>query len=244
MKSFATVALGLLLAGAASTSFASAGSTSATSLRPYTAIYEVSRNGDVAARATVTLQQSGDHWSLDSITTGTHGLAALAAADIREHSDFRDNGGQLETLGYRYVQKTILKSKERSISVDSAAGRIVSRDNKGEHEFPMQPGVLDHQSLSVAMAQDLAAGKRGTLSYSVVDKDALGIQRYRVGKQDTTRVPAGALRTINVVRMRESANGRVTASWLGLDNGFVPVRVVQTEPNGEVYEMRLVSLKR
>ena len=239
MKSFATVALGLLLGGAAA-----AGSISAAALRPYTAIYEVSRNGDVAARATVTLQQSGDHWSLDSITTGTHGLAALAAADIREHSDFRDNGGQLETLGYRYTQKTILKSKERSIHVDAAAGRIVSTDKKGEHEFPIQPGVLDHQSLTVAMAQDLAAGKRGTLSYSVVDKDALGTQRYRVGKQDITRVPAGALRTINVVRMRESPNGRITASWLGLDNGFVPVRVVQTEPNGEVYEMRLVSLKR
>jgi hypothetical protein len=213
-------------------------------LRPYTATYEVSRNGAVAGRATVTLQQSGDHWSIESITTGTNGLAALAAADIREHSDFRDNGGQLETLGYRYAQKTILKSSERSISVDSADGRIVSRDKHGEHEFPLQPGVLDHQSLTVAMAQDLAAGKSGTLSYSVVDKDQLSTQRYRVGKQETTRVPAGTLRTINVVRMRDSANGRVTASWLGMDNGFVPVRVVQTEPNGEVYEMQLVSLKR
>ena len=234
MKFLATVSLGVLLAGTAL----------AASLRPYTAVYEVSRNGAVAARATITLQQSGDHWSLDSVTTGTHGLAALAAADIREHSDFRDNAGQLETLGYRYTQKTILKSKQRSIRVDAAAGRIVSTDKQGEHEFPLRPGVLDHQSLSVAMAQDLAAGKRGMLNYSVVDKDQLDTQRYRVGKQDITRVPAGALRTINVVRMRESANGRVTTSWLGLDNGFVPVRVVQTEPNGEVYEMQLVSLKR
>lgn len=234
MKSFVVLVSGLLLAGAAS----------AISLHPYTAIYEVSRNGATAGRATVTLQQSGDHWSIDSITTGTNGLAALAAADIREHSDFRDNNGQLETLGYRYAQKTILKSSQRSIDVDTAAGRIVSRDKKGEHEFPLQPGVLDHQSLTVAMAQDLAAGKSGTLSYRVVDRDQLGTQRYRVGKQDITRVPAGALRTVNVVRMRDSANGRVTASWLGMDNGFVPVRVVQTEPNGEVYEMELVSLKR
>jgi hypothetical protein len=234
LKSIALLACGLLLAGAAL----------AVPLHPYTAIYDVSRNGSVAGRATVTMQPSGDHWSIDSVTTGTHGLAALAAADIREHSEFRDSGGQLETLGYRYSQKTILKSTERSIRVDNAAGRIFSSDKKGEHEFPLQPGVLDHQSLSVAMAQDLASGKRGTLSYSVVDKDQLGIQHYRVGKQGTTRVPAGTLRTVNVVRMRESANGRVTASWLGLDNGFVPVRVVQTEPNGEVYEMELVSLKR
>lgn len=235
MKSFlATLALGVLLASAAS----------ATSLKPYTAVYEVSRNGAIAGRATVTLQQSGNQWSIDSITVGTNGLAALAAADIREHSDFRDNGGQLETMGYRYTQKTILKSNQRSISVDSAAGRIVSRDKKGEHEFPLQPGVLDHQSLTVAMAQDLASGKRGTLSYRVVDRDELGTERYRVGKQGITRVPAGALRTIEVVRLRDAGNGRVTASWLGLDNGFVPVRVVQTEPNGEVYEMQLVSLKR
>ena len=232
MKSHAIAALAFLFSGAVA----------AAPLHSYTATYDVSRNGGTAGRATVTLKQSGDHWSLDSVTTGTNGMAALAALEINEHSDFRDNAGQLETLGYRYTQKTILKSKERSIAIDG--DRIVSTDKKGTHTFPMHPGVLDHQSLTAAMAQDLAAGKRGTLSYSVVDKDELGTQRYQVGKQDTTRVPAGALRTINVVRLRDTPNGRVTASWLGMDNGFVPVRVVQTEPNGEVYEMRLVSLKR
>lgn len=220
-----------------------AAATAATpALHPYTATYDVYRNGANAGRAVVSLRQDGARWSLESNTRGTHGLAALAGLNINEHSDFRVRDGQIETLGYRFEQSALMKSKRRSIDVEG--DRIVSNDKHGRHEFPMQNGVLDHQSLSVAMAQDLASGKRGTLSYTVVDRDEMNQQRYQVGKQATSKVPAGAIPTIAVVRMRDSGNNRVTTSWLGIDNGFVPVRVVQTEPNGEVYEMTLVSLRR
>lgn len=227
---------GLLLASVAAASAATP------PLRPYTATYDVYRNGAAAGRSVVTLRQDGNRWSLDSSTRGTHGLAALAAVNINEHSDFRVHDGRVETLGYRYEQKALMKSKQRSIDVED--DRIVSSDKHGRHEFPMQAGVLDHQSLSAAMAQDLASGKRGTLTYTVVDRDQMGEQRYQVGKQATSNVPAGAIPTIAVVRLRDAGNSRVTTSWLGIDNGFVPVRVVQAEPNGEVYEMKLVSLKR
>lgn len=216
----------------------------AAELQPYTATYAVARNGDAIGIATVTLRKIPGGWDYDSTTRGTSGMARLANADFNEHSNVRDNKGVLETRSYRYRLSSIIKTRERSIDVDAASGRIVTHDKKGDQEFPMQPGVLDRQAVTLAIAQDLAAGKHGTLHYNVADSDHIGSQRYQVGKEETTHVPAGSLRTITVARVRDSAGGRATVSWFGLDNGFVPVKIVQTEPNGEVLEMGLVALRK
>ena len=216
----------------------------AATLQPYVATYAVTRNGDTLGQATVTLKQTPGGWDFDSLTHGTSGLAALAAADVDEHSQVAVTAGILETRNYHYRLKSIVKSSERNIAVDPASKNIVISDKKHTQSFPMQPGILDQQSVTLAIAQDLANGKRSTLTYNVAGKDHVSVERYQVGKEQTVSVPAGPQRTVTVTRLRDNGGGRVTASWFGLDNGFVPVRVVQTEPNGEVLEMKLLSLKR
>jgi len=220
------------------------GFTQAAELQPYTATYEVARNGDTIGQATITLKRTPDGWDYESLTHGTSGIAAFAAADIDEHSEISANAGVLELRSYHYRLSTIVKSSQRSITVDPAGKRVVSRDKKHEIEYPMQPGALDQQAVTVAIARDLANGKHGTLTYTVAGRNEISTQRYQVGKEQTLHVPAGSQHTVAVTRLRDSAGGRVTASWFGLDNGFVPVRIVQTEPNGEVFEMSLVSLRK
>jgi hypothetical protein len=46
-----------------------------------------------------------------------------------------------------------------------------------------------------------------------------------------------------VERIRESGNGRSTTLWLGPERNFVPLRILQREPDGETIEMRIVSLR-
>jgi hypothetical protein len=221
-----------------------AGLAQAAGLQPFVATYEVIRNGDTLGNATVTLKQTPGGWDYESVTHGTSGLAALAAADIDEHSQVAVNAGVLETRNYHYRLKTFLKSSERDIAVDPATNRIVISDKKHTQSFPMQPGLLDQHSVTLAIAQDLANGKHGTLTYNVAGKDHVSAQRYETGKEQVLSIPTGPQRTITVSRLRDKEGGRVTASWFGLDNGFVPVKIVQTEPNGEVLEMKLLSLKR
>jgi hypothetical protein len=216
----------------------------AASLQPYAATYAVSRNGDTIGNATVTLKPTPGGWDYESVTHGTNGIAALAAADIDEHSQVAVNAGVLETRNYHYRLSTFLKSSERNIAVDPATNSIVISDKKHQQSFPMQPGILDQQSVTLAIAQDLANGKHGTLTYNVAGRDHVSVERYEVGKEQAITVPAGSQRTITVTRLRDKTGGRVTASWFGLDNGFVPVRIVQTEPSGEVIEMKLLSLRR
>lgn len=216
----------------------------AATLSAFTANYQMQRNGGLIGDATFRLQATPDGWEYDQSTRGTHGMAALASANVEERSILQDVGGALQLRSYRYHMSTLVKSSDRSVDVDPASNEIVIRDKKHVQTFPMRSGVLDPNSVTLAIAQDLAAGKRGTFSYSVATRSNVETQRYVVGKEQTLQVPAGSLRTIVVTRLRDTPNGRVTAYWFGLDNGFVPVRIVQNEPNGESWVASLVSLTR
>ena len=55
-------------------------------------------------------------------------------------------------------------------------------------------------------------------------------------------VPAGTLRAIKVERLREDSS-RTTVTWFGIDQGLIPVRILQSD-EGEGFELRLVSLQR
>ena len=185
--------------------------------------------------------ENGD-WELRSVTRGTEGLAGLTGAKIVERSMLHWVDNQPETLSYRYRQDLAWRSRERSVDFDPAAGRIVSRD-RGERVFAFAPGVLDRQSVMLAVGCDLAAGKRDALTYTVVDRDEFGPQRYRVGAEESVQTPAGTLRALRVERLRDGRVG-TTVTWFGIEQGFLPVRVLQTEPDGDTFEMRLISIDR
>ena len=57
---------------------------------PYTATYEVRRNGDVLGTATVDFRAlPGGRYELHSHTVGSQGLAAIAGVDLDERSTLR-----------------------------------------------------------------------------------------------------------------------------------------------------------
>ncbi len=239
----------LVVAGAALPAVAMAQTTPAETPRvdptPYIAEYEVLRNDKPLGQGTVTLKRAGkSRWELLSVTRGTKGLASIAGVEIVEQSKLRWRRGRLETVDYSYRQEAAWRARERSVKVDARNGRIVSRDRDREYPFAFERNVLDRQAVSLAMAQDLAAGKRDELVYTVVDRDEFGPQRYRVEGEETVLTPAGSLRALRVERLRADLRGRATTSWFGIEQGFVPVRIVQREPDGDSFEMRLISLQR
>ncbi len=211
-------------------------------LRPYTARYQALRNGKTLGQAVVTLARDGENWRLRSQTRGTEGLASLAGIEIVEDSLFRQIAGKPETIDYRFHQKAAWSNRDRHITV-SKAGGILSEDRKDSHRFDYRRGAIDRHLITLALAADLARGAPGPFRYPVVDRDELSEHVYRRGGEETLKSPAGALRTVRLTRVRENP-GRVTESWLAIEKGFVPVRVLQTEPDGESFELRLLELRR
>ncbi len=212
-------------------------------LTPYVAEYELLRSGSPSGRTTIRLESVGpDLWRLHSHTRGTQGLAALAGIEIVETSEFSEDAKGLSCSSYSYRQ-TGLRKRERQVDCDEDQNDIVSQDHNGQYQFSSESHVLDRQTVSLALALDLAAGKKRTLSYSVVDRDRLETQRFKVRGEETVDVPAGKMRAIKVERIHGDGQ-RKTTTWFAIDKGWVPVRVLQTNKGGEGFELRLLSLQR
>ncbi|MFA6987102.1 MAG: DUF3108 domain-containing protein [Arenimonas sp.] len=210
---------------------------------PYTAQYEVRRNGERLGTGTVSFKAlPNGRYELNSSTVGSEGLAAIAGVAIDERSVLRWTGQQPETVSYTYRQKVAWKSRERGFNVDAKAGRIESRDKDRQYSPPYQPGVLDRSAINVALMLDVAAGNTGDLKYLVPDKDELKTQVYRTAAPERLATALGQQRVIRVERIRESANGRSTTLWLGQDKKFIPLQILQKEPDGESIEMRIISI--
>jgi hypothetical protein len=211
---------------------------------PYTARYEVLRNGERLGEATVRFAAlPNGRYDFSSRTRGNGGLAAVLGVSIDERSILRWTGGRPETVAYSFAQKIGWKATQRSLKVDPAGGRVTS-NYKGEAvALPYPAGVLDRHAVSVALMQDLAAGAQGDLVYTVAERRNVSTQRYRQAGRDNVSTPMGTQNAVRVDRVRESGDGRSTQFWLSADHGFVPVRMLQKEPDGESIEMRIVALQ-
>ena len=210
---------------------------------PYTANYEVRRNGDRLGTATVSFRKlANGRFELVSDTVGTDGLAAIAGVAVNERSVLHW-GDQPETVAYSYRQKMAWKSRERGLQVNAAAGRIDSTDKDRHYSPPYEAGVLDRNAVVIALMGDLAAGHSGELRYRIPDHDTMETWVYRPAATEQLNTAMGAQKVLRVERIRDTGNGRSTTLWLAPGHNFVPMRMLQKEPNGETIEMRITSLR-
>jgi hypothetical protein len=212
--------------------------------KPYTARYEVLRNGERMGEATIKFAAlPNGRYDFSSRTRGSGGMAALLGVSIDERSILRWHDGRPETVAYSLSQKIGWKDKQRSLSVDAASGRITSTDKGQDIALPYSAGVLDRNAVSIALMQDLADGRQGDLDYTVAERREVQQHRYRTAGTSSVQTPMGAIDAVRVDRVRDSGGGRSTQFWLSAEHGYVPVRMLQKEPDGESIEMRIVSLQ-
>lgn len=204
---------------------------------PFSATYEVRRNGDVLGEATLRLVRDGADWRFTSSTRGTQGLARVAGVRIDEASRFRYVDGRPETIDYRYVQKTSFNARERGAVVDAGAGRIALRNRDQRTEVPYVPGVVDRQLVTVALMQAVAAGARGEQRLQVANRREVEAQTWVIGAKESTGEAGLGWR---IERRRDDGEDRDTVLWLDDDRGHLPLRIVQREEDGETIEMRLL----
>lgn len=207
---------------------------------PFSATYEVRRNGDVLGEATLRLAREGGEWRFSTVTRGTRGMAGIAGVRIDESSRFRYLDGRPETIAYAYRQKTRFNARERSAEVDAAAGRITLRNRDARHEVPYVAGVVDRQLATIALMQAVAGGRRGVLRLRVAGRQAVEAQAWAIGASEAVAGAGSGERGWRIERRRDDGGGRRTVLWLDTDRGHLPLRIEQHEDDGETIEMRLL----
>lgn len=236
----ATLAAALTIGGALGLRPSTAATIEPASSQPFTARYELLRNGRVLGEARMSLSRGSDGtWRFETGTRGTRGLASLAGVELSERSTFRWRGLIPELVEYDYRQSVAMRRRERSLRVDAASNAIISRQDDSVWELRFEEGVVDRHAVALGIVAAVAAG-RADLSFRVADRDDVESQRYRVAGRERVSVRAGDFDAILIERIREKP-GRDTDTWLAPELGHLAVRIRHREADGETLEMRLVS---
>jgi hypothetical protein len=211
---------------------------------PFQAEYAVSRNGSAIGAARIRLARGADgSWEFTTVTEGTKGLAGMIGAELAEFTRFRWRDGLPELIESRYDQKVAFNDRHRRITVDADNGRVHSVDEKHTGDLTFAPNLLDRHVTVLALAADAQRGVKD-FAYTVADKQKVEQNVFKSAGSESVETPSGRYEAERIERIRTKNTGRVTTSWLAPALGWVPVKVLQREPDGETMEMRLTKIER
>ncbi|NWO05513.1 MAG: DUF3108 domain-containing protein [Alteromonadaceae bacterium] len=160
-------------------------------------------------------------------------------ADINESLVFRWDDGQVVPLRYRYeLSGFMISDRKQAIDFDWQAG-IASGHHRGDaFELELKEGALDPLGFQLQLHQDLKAGKRD-VTYQVIDKGDYDEDRFAVLEEETLKLNGRAITALKAEKVRDDDSNRETLMWFDPKQDYLLVRLLQVEPDGSEYELRL-----
>lgn len=205
-------------------------------LKPYSAEYDVIRNGKTLGSSRVSLVRDGDAWRYDADTTGDRGMASLLGLKITQRMEFTWFDGVPRPLTSDYDQQATLGSRNVKVRYDWVTGTYHLTDRKGDYDHALVDGAADRYGSGIFIAAKLAAGETD-FTLPVAHADGLRDWRFRVAGTETVETPSGSVAAIKVERIRDD-NDRQTTSWHDPARDYLTVRLLQNE-DGDSTETRL-----
>ena len=211
--------------------------------KPFSAEYEVYQNDKKLGTGTITLRALGaGRYELATTSQATEGLFAAAGVRREERSVIDWNGAKPETVEYRMHQKAAWNERTQVLQVAAGARTARSTYKDETTDLPYSPGLLDKHALTAVMMSEHAAGTRGDMSWGVAERRAVEPQTYRTAKNVILRTALGRERAVRVERVRADDSGRVTKIWFARERGWLPLRIMQYESDGETLDLRIVKI--
>lgn len=203
---------------------------------PFIATYNVAQAGQPLGVARVSLH-AADHgtWLYRKDVEGTGGLAALLGANVNESSRLRWKGDVPEAISYDYSLQAAIKNKQRHLRVDWASKQVTVDEGKGSTTYPAQPGMVERNTLPLALGLALRNG-RDDIALPVAVRQTVETQHFKVTGKETITVPAGRF---NAVRVERTDADRGFSAWYVPDRYLLPIKLSQHD--GGDLQMELVS---
>lgn len=220
------LAAGLTLALIATSAFAAPP-------RPFTATYQVLSGDQLQGEATIKLSPDGNgEFTYSNQSKGTTGMAAALHASSSETTRFRWVNGMPETLRYDSVQ-IALKTKQRHLIVNPATHEVSVDEGKGVSSYTGTPGMVDRNTLPLALGLALLAGKQ-EVTLPVGVRQNVEQQQYRVAGSETVQVPAGSFKAERVER---SNADKPFSGWYVPQKFPMPVKLSQADGGNLTLEL-------
>lgn len=209
---------GLVLAVSTSAAFAAQPT-------PFTATYQVSRQGEAMGEATITLKSLGNgEYEYSNQIHGTSGLAAMLGANSSDVTRFRWNNETPETETYN-SKVSALKTKQRTMQVNWNTKQVSVDEGKGVTNYAAVPGLVDRNTMSLALGLALRNGNQNvTLPVGV--KQRVEQQQFKVQGTETVKVPAGSFQAERVTR---TDSDKHFDAWYVPKQYSLPVKLAQSD---------------
>ncbi len=209
-------------------------------LTPIAATYSASMDKGLSLNGSArrTLEQQADGTWLYEFNVDSF------IADVRESVEFRWEEGRVIPLKYRYrLNGMLVKNRSRALNFNQAAQSVSGSYDGKSFTVDLPEHALDPLGFQLQLRQDLKAGKTA-MNYTVADKDDFEHDRFAVVGEELQTTSLGELNTIKVEKVREKDSKRETLMWFAPELDYLLVRLVQTEPDGSRYEVRLDEASR
>lgn len=211
----------------------------AIAIEPFQASFAVSRNGKELGvmQMQLTHPRPGEALFV-SRTEGKGGLAGFLGVTIDERSELSVGDAGMATRSYRYQQDMVGRHRSRELEI-AADGAVSEVDNDKSWTYQSAGATLDRHAVVLGIAAKLAAGVHdgAVFDLPVASKGEAENWRFLVVGNELVETGNGRMEAIRVERVRENSD-RKTVSWHAVDYGYLPIKVEQTEPDGE----RLMSV--
>ncbi len=205
----------------------------------FSSSYTLAYNGFEVGVAERTLVPLGDGTVVFKSKAYPTGLARMLVSDrVIERSVIHTETGRLKPMEYSYVQ-TDHKDRNADIYFSWPKGEVVIQPS--QERYPLHADTLDALSFQLALMRDLAAGKQ-QFRYYIVDRRKQREYNFKVQGHEQVRTPMGHFDAVKVVA-KSKGGGRSFEFWCAPKLGYLPVRIVSEEHDGDRTVMQLASYK-
>ncbi|MCM0612479.1 DUF3108 domain-containing protein [Marinobacter sediminum] len=211
-----------------------------TTLTPFEASYTASMEKGISlngsAKRTLT-PQDNDVWLYRTDVSSF-------IANIDESLELKWENNRVVPLRYRYrLSGFLVKNREQSIDFDWDAGVATGKYRGKPFRLELQEGALDPLGFQLQLRHDISAGKRD-MSYQIIDRGSYDNDRFAVIDEEPLKTSRGTTTTVKAEKVRGEGAKRQTLMWFAPDEDFLLVRLLQVEPDGSKYELKLKQAAR
>jgi hypothetical protein len=208
---------------------------------PYSAVYEISRDGLALGQASYKLSNAGNDCYLFEGVAKPLGLATLLIGTTNEQSRFCVNGGSIRSQHYEISREGGDKDDNYVLDFDWSRKTV---ETKGGEARALPADGLDPMVLQLAVRKQLkeSNGKAGDkpLHITIVENNENKEYDLAVTGEEDIKTEIGNLRTIRIERVNDRK--RQLRFWLAPSLDYLPVRVERQKKDDSVFRMRLLSL--
>jgi hypothetical protein len=211
-------------------------------LSPFSAVYEVTRDGMSLGHARFSLSADGGNCYAYKGVADPEGLAALLIGRSTEESHFCLQNGRLRSQSYSTSREGGGSKDNYRLSFDWTRG-LVSTGNGEPRQLPEDAvdSIAMHIAIRKAMQETGGSTPDKPILLSVVDDDGVRQYSFAASGHEPLKTALGNMDTVLVERINTKRKIRF---WLAPSLDYLPVKFEQQKKDDPPIRMNLESLPR